>query len=57
MKYSTGFRNNLLKKVLPPENRSIAEVSKETGVPDQLDSFANSTPIGFYHICPSSIIY
>ena len=35
MKYSTGFRNNLLKKVLPPENRSIAEVSKETGVSDQ----------------------
>ncbi len=35
MKYSTGFRNNLLKKVLPPENRSIAEVSKETGVCDQ----------------------
>ncbi len=35
MKYSTGFRNNVLKKVLPPENRSIAEVSKETGVSDQ----------------------
>ena len=35
MKYSTGFRNSLLKKVLPPENRSIAEVSKETGVSDQ----------------------
>ena len=35
MKYSTGFRNTILKKVLPPENRSIAEVSKETGVSDQ----------------------
>ncbi|MEM5948982.1 transposase [Spirochaetia bacterium 38H-sp] len=35
MKYSTGFRNNVLKKVLPPENRSIAEVSKETGVSEQ----------------------
>ncbi len=35
MKYSTGFRNNIIKKVLPPENRSIAEVSKETGVSDQ----------------------
>ncbi len=35
MKYSTGFRNTILKKVLPPENKSIAEVSKETGVSDQ----------------------
>ena len=35
MKYSTGFRNTLLKKVLPPENRSISEVSKETGVSEQ----------------------
>ena len=35
MKYSTGFRNNVIKKVLPPESRSIAEVSKETGVSDQ----------------------
>ena len=35
MKYSTGFRNNIIKKVLLPENRSIAEVSKETGVSDQ----------------------
>ncbi|MDA3938794.1 MAG: hypothetical protein PF693_05735 [Spirochaetia bacterium] len=35
MKYSTGFRNNVIKKVLPPENKSIAEVSKETGVSDR----------------------
>jgi len=35
MKYSTGFRNSVLKKVLPPENRSIREVSKETGVSEQ----------------------
>jgi len=35
MKYSTGFRNNVLKKVLPPENKAIAEVSKETGVSEQ----------------------
>ena len=32
MNYSTGFKNSVLKKVLPPENRSISEVSKETGV-------------------------
>jgi transposase-like protein len=35
MKYSTGFRNSVLKKVLPPENRSISEVSKETGISEQ----------------------
>ena len=29
MNYSTGFKNSVLKKVLPPENRSISEVSKE----------------------------
>ena len=35
MKYSTGFRNNILKKVLPPENRSVPSVSKESGVSEQ----------------------
>ena len=35
MKYSTGFKNNVLKKVLPPENRPIADVCKETGVSGQ----------------------
>jgi transposase len=35
MKYSTGFRNTVIKKVLPPENRPLAEVSKETGVSEQ----------------------
>ena len=38
MKYSTAFRANILKKVLPPENRSVLEVSKENGIscPDNL---------------------
>jgi transposase-like protein len=31
-RYSAQFRNNVLWKVLPPENRSVHEVSKETGV-------------------------
>ncbi len=35
MKYSSGFKESLLKKVLPPSNRSIAEVAKEAGVSDQ----------------------
>ena len=32
MKYTTSFRNSVLKKILPPSNRSVASVSKETGV-------------------------
>ena len=32
MKYSTSFRNGILKKVLPPENRSVYAVAKEAGI-------------------------
>ena len=32
MKYSTGFRSSVLRKVLPPENRSVYSVAKEVGV-------------------------
>jgi transposase-like protein len=32
MRYSQGFKESILKKVLPPESRSVAEVSRETGV-------------------------
>jgi transposase len=32
MKYSIGFRNSVLRKVLPPESRSPVEVSKEVGI-------------------------
>ena len=32
MKYSKSFRNAILRKVLPPENRSISSVAKENGV-------------------------
>ncbi len=35
MPYSAGFRESQLKKVLPPLNRSIAEVAKEAGVSEQ----------------------
>ena len=31
MKYTTSFRNSVLKKILPPSNRSVTSVSKETG--------------------------
>lgn len=32
MKYSMSFRNAILKKVLPPENRSVYSVAKESGI-------------------------
>ena len=32
MQYTTSFRNSVLKKILPPSNRSVSSVSKETGV-------------------------
>ena len=34
-KYSRAVKEGILKKVLPPERRSIAEVSRETGVNQQ----------------------
>jgi len=33
--YSRSVKVGILKKVLPPESRNIAEVSKETGVSEQ----------------------
>jgi len=35
MGYSHAVRHSVLKKVLPPESRSIAKVSQETGVNEQ----------------------
>jgi len=35
MKYSKRFKETVLRKVLPPENRSIPEVAKELGISDQ----------------------
>ena len=32
IRYSQGFKESILKKVLPPESRTVAEVSRETGV-------------------------
>ena len=32
MRYSKGFKVSVLKRILPPANRSVKEVSKETGV-------------------------
>ena len=32
MKYSIGFRTSVLRKVLPPESRSVYQVARETGI-------------------------
>jgi len=36
MKYSTPFRNAILKKVLPPESQNISSVAEESGVSEQV---------------------
>jgi transposase len=35
MKYSKRFKESVLRKVLPPENRSVPEVAREMGISDQ----------------------
>lgn len=35
MRYSLAFKESLIKKILPPENRSVRSVAKEAGVSEQ----------------------
>jgi transposase len=35
MKYSSGFKSSVLRKVLPPENQAISKVAKESGLAEQ----------------------
>ena len=35
MKYSKRIKSSVMKKILPPENRSVLEVAKEMGISDQ----------------------
>ena len=35
MRYSSGFKESQVKKILPPGNRSVASVATETGVSEQ----------------------
>ena len=35
MKYSKRIKSSVMKKILPPENRSVPEVAKEMGICDQ----------------------
>jgi transposase len=47
MKYSKSFRNSILRKVLPPENRSVYSVAKEAGIaPITINSWLASLKSG-----------
>lgn len=35
MRYSSGFKQGILRKVLPPESRAVAELSRETRIAEQ----------------------
>ena len=58
MGYSRAVKEGILKKVLTPERRSVAEVSRETGVNQQTirnwihQSIAGILPVGRQDSCP-----
>ncbi len=31
-RYSTEFKNSIIKKMMPPINQTVAEIAKETGL-------------------------
>ena len=35
MRYSLAFKKSQIKKILPPSNKSVSEVSRESGLADQ----------------------
>jgi len=35
MRYSQGFKNSILLRLLPPSNQSVASVARDTGITDQ----------------------
>ncbi|HUX37215.1 MAG TPA: transposase [Rectinemataceae bacterium] len=35
MRYSNGFRQGILRRVLPPASQSVSEVSQEVGISEQ----------------------
>jgi len=47
MRYSLAFKESLIKKVLPPENRSVHSVAREAGVAEQsLHNWLNKSKEG-----------
>ncbi len=35
-KYSKDFKLNIIKQMLPPENKKVIQISKETGIAEHL---------------------
>ena len=55
MRYSLAFRNNILRKVLPPENRSVYQVAKEANVsPITIHSWMSKLKEGKLELDPES---
>lgn len=55
MRYSLSFRNSILKKVLPPESRSVYQVAKEAGVSAiTIHSWMNKLKEGKLELDPES---
>ena len=53
MRYSLAFRNGVLRKVLPPENRSVYQVAREAGVsPTTIHSWMSKLKEGKLELTP-----
>ena len=53
MRYSLVFRNGVLRKVLPPENRSVYQVAREAGVsPITIHSWMSKLKEGKFELAP-----
>ena len=53
MRYSLAFRNGVLRKVLPPENRSVYQVAREAGVsPITIHSWMSKLKEGKFELAP-----
>ena len=53
MRYSLAFRNGVLRKVLPPESRSVYQVAKEAGVsPITIHSWMSKLKEGKLELTP-----
>ncbi len=47
MKYSRRIKETALRKILPPENRSVSDAAREMGVSDQLGNTGKTADIAF----------
>jgi len=57
-RYSAQFRNNVLRKVLPPENQSVYKVSKETGVAVQtIHTWMKKVQDGTYQAEEGAVVF